>query len=51
MDKLKELITTKRKAVDEDFGGKKFLKRGELEEVKLKRLRDEEQQEKLRKVR
>ena len=51
MDKLKALVSAKRKATEEEFGGKKFMKRGDLEEMRLKKLREEEAQENAAKVR
>ena len=51
MDKLKQLVASKRKATEEEFGGKKFVKRGELEEVRVQKLREEEEQERREKVR
>lgn len=51
MDKLKQLVASKRKAVEEEFGGKKFVKRGELEELRLKKLREQEEEERKQKVR
>ena len=50
MDKLKQLVASKRKATEEEFGGRKFMKRGELEEMRLKKLREEEEQERILKV-
>ena len=50
MDQLKALLQAKKKAAGEEFQGKKFLKRSEIEELRLKRLRDEEEQERTAKV-
>lgn len=50
MDKLKQLVASKRKATEEEFGGRKFMKREELEEMRLKKLREEEDQERQTKV-
>lgn len=50
MDKLKELVASKRKAAEEEFKGKKYVKRGELEELRLAKLRAEETAEKDAKV-
>lgn len=51
MDKLKELLAAKRKAAEEEFGGKKFAKRAEIEELRLAKLRAEEAKEREAKVR
>lgn len=51
MDALKALVAAKRKATEEEFKGKKFLKRSEIEEQRLKKLREEEEKERLQKVR
>lgn len=51
MDKLKQLVSSKRKALNEEFGGKKYVKRAELEEARVKKLRAEEEEERRRKVR
>ena len=51
MDKLKEAIAAKRKAAGDEFQGKKYVKRGDLERVRLQKLRDEEEQERREKVR
>lgn len=45
MDTLKALVAKKRKATEEEFGGKKFVKRSDIEELRLRKLREEEQQE------
>ena len=50
MDKLKALVASKRKAAEEEFRGKKFVKRGELEEMRLEKQREEEEQERQQKV-
>ncbi|PRW45581.1 pre-mRNA-splicing factor 18-like isoform A [Chlorella sorokiniana] len=42
MDKLKALVAAKRKAAEEEFGGKKYVRRGEIEELRLAKLREEE---------
>ena len=51
MDKLKELVAAKRKAAEEEFKGKKYVKRGEIEELRLAKLRAEEAAEREAKVR
>jgi len=51
MDSLKALIEKKRKAISEEFHGKKYAKVSELEEARLRKLREEEEQERLQKVR
>lgn len=51
MDKLKSLIASKKKHASEEFGDKKYVKRSELEAVRLKRLREEEEDDRKRKVR
>lgn len=45
MDKLKQLVATKRKAIEEDFDGKKFKKSADLEQARLQKLRQEEEAE------
>lgn len=50
MDKLKQLVATKRKATDEEFGGRKYVKRAELEDLRLQKLKDEEETEPQAKV-
>ena len=42
---LKALILAKRKATAEEFQGRKFVKRSDLEAARLQKLRDEEEQE------
>ena len=51
MDNLKQLISKKKKSFSEETGGRKYAKRSELEETRLKRLREEEEAERERKVR
>lgn len=51
MDNLKQLISKKKKLFTEESGGRKYAKRSELEETRLKRLREEEEAERERKVR
>jgi len=51
MDNLKALLAKKKAEKQELVGDKKFVRRGDLEEAKLKRLREEEEQERLAKVR
>jgi len=50
MDKLREMVSIKRKAADAEFGGKKFVKRGDLETARLRKLREEEEEERRAKV-
>lgn len=45
MDILQQEIRKKRQALAEDAGGKKFFKRSEIEQKKIKRLREEEKRE------
>ena len=45
MDSLKALVAKKRKEKEEEFEGKRFVKRGEIEDKRLKRLRDAEERE------
>ncbi|KAK9829564.1 hypothetical protein WJX72_006515 [[Myrmecia] bisecta] len=45
MDSLKALLDKKRKAAQTEFGGRKFVKRSEIEELRLRQLRTEEAQE------
>ncbi|KFM25756.1 hypothetical protein F751_2598 [Auxenochlorella protothecoides] len=50
MDKLRELLASKKKAAEAEFGGKRYLKRSELEELRLRKLREEEEAERARKA-
>jgi hypothetical protein len=50
MDKLKELVAAKRKAAEEEFKGKKYVKRSEIEELRIAKLREEERLEREKKV-
>lgn len=50
MDKLKALVASKRKASEEEFKGKKYVKRSEIEELRVAKLREEERQEREAKV-
>jgi hypothetical protein len=50
MDSLKALLAKKKAEKQELVGDKKSVRRGDLEEAKLKRLREEEEQERLAKV-
>lgn len=45
MDGLKALLAKKRKAADEEFGGRKQVKRVDIEQARIKQLRTEEQNE------
>ena len=50
MDSLKALLAKKRKAADEEFGGRKQVKRLDIEQARIQQLRTEEQQELVAKV-
>ena len=51
MDAIKQLLEKKRQAKEAlDTGGKKYVKHSTIEEARLKRLREEEEQETLAKV-
>jgi hypothetical protein len=50
MDKLKQLVASKRKTTEQEFKGKKFVKRDELEQARLQKLREEEEAERKLKV-
>ncbi|XP_031474031.1 uncharacterized protein LOC116246340 [Nymphaea colorata] len=45
MDLLKKELERKRKSLQEDFGGKKIIRRSEIEQKKIEKLRLEEQRE------
>ncbi|XP_078442050.1 splicing factor Prp18 family protein [Wolffia australiana] len=45
MDLLKRELMKKRQSLQSDFGGKKLLRRSEIEQKKIQKLRDEEQRE------
>ena len=45
MDAFRVLLEEKKKAAAADFGGRRYVKQSEVEGVRLKRLRDEEQSE------
>jgi hypothetical protein len=45
VDSLKALLQKKKQEKQELVGDKKYVRKGELEEAKLKRIREEEQQE------
>lgn len=49
MDALKAELERKRKAVKEDFGGRKFVRRGEIDQRELERRKEEEKKELLEK--
>ena len=51
MDKLKALLQSKKQEVSTAFGESKALKRSVLEEQRVKRLREEEEVERVEKVR
>jgi pre-mRNA-splicing factor 18 len=50
MDFLKKELERKRKAAQEDFGGRKFVRRGELEQKSIEKLRNEEEEERQQKA-
>lgn len=50
MDALKAQIAAKRKAKEDEFGGKKFRKRGEIEEERIRQKMEEEEREAAEKV-
>ena len=51
MDAIKQLLERKRQAKEAlDTGGKKYVKHSTIEDARLKRLREEEEQETLAKV-
>lgn len=50
MDFLKKELERKRKAAQEDFGGRKFVRRGELEQKSIDKLRKEEAEERREKA-
>lgn len=45
MDSLRAMIAQKRKVAAEDFKGKKYIKRSDLEAARLAKLREEEEAE------
>jgi len=45
MQSLKELIEAKRKEKDSEFEGRKYVRRGEIVEKRLKRLRSAEEKD------
>lgn len=45
MDGLKALLAKKRKSADEEFGGRTQVKRIDIEQARIKQLRNEEQNE------
>ncbi|BBN06091.1 pre-mRNA-splicing factor 18 [Marchantia polymorpha subsp. ruderalis] len=49
MDQLRKELERKRKAFDENFKGRKFVKRSEIEQKNLERIREEEKVEQLAK--
>lgn len=51
MDKLRELVSTKKKESESEFQGKRYVRRTELESARLKRVREQEEEERNRKVR
>lgn len=50
LDSLKALLQKKKQEKQELVGDKKYIKKSELEEARLKRLREEEEQERRAKV-
>lgn len=51
MDALAAAIAKKRKSTADEFKGRKFVKRSELEEMRIRKLRDEEDSERQQRVR
>ena len=51
MDALKAQIAAKRKAKEAEFGGQKFVKRGDLEQARMRQKEEEEARELAQKVR
>ncbi|KAG9443610.1 hypothetical protein H6P81_014950 [Aristolochia fimbriata] len=45
MDVLKDVLQKKRQSLQQDFGGKKFVKSSEIEQKKIQKLREEERQQ------
>lgn len=45
MESLRALVQKKRQEKEEEFGGRRFVRRGEIEEKRLKRLREAEEKE------
>jgi hypothetical protein len=45
MDALAAAIAKKRKSTQDEFKGRKYVKRAELEEIRIRKLREEEQAE------
>lgn len=50
MNKLKELLEQKKRAAAAESAGNKLVKRSDVEDFRLKKLRQEEQEEKAEKV-
>jgi hypothetical protein len=50
MDRLKQLVATKPKTIEEKCDGRKFKKSAELEQARLQKLREEEEAERKLKV-
>jgi hypothetical protein len=50
VDSLKALLQKKKQEKQELVGDKKYVRKGEIEEAKLKRIREEEEQERRAKV-
>ena len=50
MDKLAALIANKRKSTEQEFQGRKFVKRSDLEEARLRKRQEEEAAEKAKRV-
>jgi hypothetical protein len=50
LDSLKALLQKKKQEKQELVGDKKYVRKAELEEAKLKRIREEEEQERKAKV-
>lgn len=50
MEQLKALLEKKKQEAAEEFNGQKFVRAKDIEEARLKRLRDEEEEDRARKV-
>jgi len=51
MDKLRQLVSNKKRESESEFQGRKYVRRTELESARLKRVREQEEEEQNRKVR
>lgn len=50
MDALAAAIAKKRESTQNEFKGRKFVKRAELEELRIRKLREEEEAERQKRV-